>query len=538
MRRRSTSAGPVRLQMSIGIHTGTFDFFLVGGHPPRARHRRRRRHRVRRDRGDRAGRGDRAQRRDRARSSTRSCSARAGTARCCSRAAPTCPRPCRRSSIPRASTSPTLLPAAYTRELRGEPSRPGAPARRDRVRRALRDGRAARASRARRRWPRRSRRASPRSRRACLRFDVTFAQTDMSKGAVKAILLAGAPRTAGGEEEELMLRATRAIIERPGPLPLRIGVNTGRVFAGIVGTLTRRTYTFYGDAINTAARIMARAGRRAAARPRGRARTLAHDLRRDADRAVQRQGQGRARARVGRRRGGRRARAGGDRPVRRARGRARRAARCARAARARGRARSRSSRARPASARRGCSASSARRPPVRARCACAARRWASTTRTRRPGRSCGARCSSSATPRRARSSDGSAPSCASARRALEPWLPLLGLVVGLSLPPTPETAALEERFVSERIAASVEALLEAIVSDAALIVVDDAHYMDEASAALLGHIASGHPRRGAGCSWSRTASTTRASAPPRISWPSGCRWRRSTSPRRACSSSS
>ena len=81
----------------------------------------------------------------------------------------------------------------------------------------------------------------------------------MSKAAVKAILLAGAPRTAGGEEEELMLRATRAIVERPGSPAVRVGVNTGRVFAGIVGTLTRRTYTFYGDAINTAARIMVRA---------------------------------------------------------------------------------------------------------------------------------------------------------------------------------------------------------------------------------------------------------------------------------------
>ena len=94
---------------------------------------------------------------------------------------------------------------------------------------------------------------------SCLSFDVTFAQTDVSKQAVKAILLAGAPRSAGGDEEELMLRATRAIVERPGTLPVRVGVNSGRVFAGIVGPPTRRTYTFYGDAINTAARIMVRA---------------------------------------------------------------------------------------------------------------------------------------------------------------------------------------------------------------------------------------------------------------------------------------
>ena len=31
MRRRSTSAGPVRLQISIGVHSGAFHFFLVGG---------------------------------------------------------------------------------------------------------------------------------------------------------------------------------------------------------------------------------------------------------------------------------------------------------------------------------------------------------------------------------------------------------------------------------------------------------------------------------------------------------------------------
>ncbi len=74
---------------------------------------------------------------------------------------------------------------------------------------------------------------------------------------------------------------------------------------------------------------------------------------------------------------------------------------------------------------------------------------------------------------------------------LEPWLPLLGLVVGLGLPPTPDSAALEEGFVSEHIALDVEALLDALLPGAALIVVDDAHLMDEASAALVAHIAAG-----------------------------------------------
>ncbi len=46
---------------------------------------------------------------------------------------------------------------------------------------------------------------------------------------------------------------------------------------------------------------------------------------------------------------------------------------------------------------------------------------------------------------------------------------------GSILPPTPEVAALEEGFVSERVAASVETLLERCVPDAALLVIDDAH---------------------------------------------------------------
>src|SRR4029077_621635 len=80
--------------------------------------------------------------------------------------------------------------------------------------------------------------------------------------------------------------------------------------------------------------------------------------------------------------------------------------------------------------------------------------------------------------------------------ALEPWLPLLGLVVGLELPATAESAALEEEFVPERIAAVVEAFLAALLPHAALIVVADAHLMDEASAALIGHLAAGiRPRQ-------------------------------------------
>ena len=40
---------------------------------------------------------------------------------------------------------------------------------------------------------------------------------------------------------------------------MRVGVNTGRVFTGDFGPRYRRAYSVFGDAINTAARVMARA---------------------------------------------------------------------------------------------------------------------------------------------------------------------------------------------------------------------------------------------------------------------------------------
>ena len=41
-------------------------------------------------------------------------------------------------------------------------------------------------------------------------------------------------------------------------LPLRIGVHRGSLFAGVVGSAYRRTFTVMGDTVNLAARVMAR----------------------------------------------------------------------------------------------------------------------------------------------------------------------------------------------------------------------------------------------------------------------------------------
>jgi len=93
---------------------------------------------------------------------------------------------------------------------------------------------------------------------AALRYEVPFYESDVGKSSVKALLTAGAPSSTGHDEER-MLRALREIIEAPGLVPLRIGVNTGKVFTGDFGPPYRRAYRVFGDAINTAARVMAKA---------------------------------------------------------------------------------------------------------------------------------------------------------------------------------------------------------------------------------------------------------------------------------------
>jgi class 3 adenylate cyclase/tetratricopeptide (TPR) repeat protein len=93
---------------------------------------------------------------------------------------------------------------------------------------------------------------------AALAYDVPFYESDVGKGSVKALLTAGAPSSTGHDEER-MLRALREVMNAPGDVPLRIGVNTGKVFTGDFGPAYRRSYRVFGDAINTAARVMSRA---------------------------------------------------------------------------------------------------------------------------------------------------------------------------------------------------------------------------------------------------------------------------------------
>ena len=88
--------------------------------------------------------------------------------------------------------------------------------------------------------------------------DVTFLATDIAADGGKIILIGGAP-SGSGHDEEGVLRTVRAILDQPGRLPVRAGATAGRVFAGDVGPPYRRTYTVIGDHVNLAARLMARA---------------------------------------------------------------------------------------------------------------------------------------------------------------------------------------------------------------------------------------------------------------------------------------
>lgn len=94
---------------------------------------------------------------------------------------------------------------------------------------------------------------------AAAEHEITFLESDIDRDGGKIMLVAGAPRSRGHDEER-MLRAVRQIIDHAGTLRLAAGVNRGPVFSGDFGPEFRRTFSVKGDAVNLAARVMAKAG--------------------------------------------------------------------------------------------------------------------------------------------------------------------------------------------------------------------------------------------------------------------------------------
>jgi class 3 adenylate cyclase/tetratricopeptide (TPR) repeat protein len=90
------------------------------------------------------------------------------------------------------------------------------------------------------------------------RHGVTFFESDINRDGGKIMLTAGAPLSSDHDEEG-MVRTARRIADRIGRLPLRVGVNSGPVFAGDFGPEFRKTFSVKGDAINLAARVMGKA---------------------------------------------------------------------------------------------------------------------------------------------------------------------------------------------------------------------------------------------------------------------------------------
>ncbi len=87
---------------------------------------------------------------------------------------------------------------------------------------------------------------------------VCFLASDIDADGGKFILTAGVP-TAVEDDEGRMLRALRVVADAGTALPIKIGVNRGHVFAGEIGARFRSTYTVMGDTVNLAARLMAAA---------------------------------------------------------------------------------------------------------------------------------------------------------------------------------------------------------------------------------------------------------------------------------------
>ena len=94
--------------------------------------------------------------------------------------------------------------------------------------------------------------------RCLLDESVTLLSTDLGSDGVGFFLGSGVP-LASEDDEGRMLRALRRFVDAHLPLPVQAGCNRGHVFVAEVGAASRAAFSAMGDTTNTAARIMSKA---------------------------------------------------------------------------------------------------------------------------------------------------------------------------------------------------------------------------------------------------------------------------------------
>ena len=97
---------------------------------------------------------------------------------------------------------------------------------------------------------------------SCYKFEGSINKLSVDDKGVSLLAALGLPPLAHEDDPDRGLKAALAINERLKSLGIRssIGVSSGRVYCGVVGSELRREYTIMGDSVNLAARLMQNAG--------------------------------------------------------------------------------------------------------------------------------------------------------------------------------------------------------------------------------------------------------------------------------------
>lgn len=96
---------------------------------------------------------------------------------------------------------------------------------------------------------------------SCYRFEGSINKLSVDDKGVSLLAALGLPPLAHEDDPERGLRVAITIVDALRTIGIRcsVGVSTGRVYCGVVGAPERREYTIMGDTVNLAARLMQRA---------------------------------------------------------------------------------------------------------------------------------------------------------------------------------------------------------------------------------------------------------------------------------------